>query len=182
MTSLALTAAVPALHPGTLQEPTSAQLGFLVSALGLLVVGAGGIRPCNLAFGADQFDSGTDSGRKGISSFFNLYYVTFTASVMVAATAIVYVQSNVSWAVGLGIPAVLMLLSCTFFFAGSSIYVKVMPEGSPFTGIARVMAAAARKSRLKDNGAVFFDPPEVAGSLNVRLSRTAQFRYSGDVK
>ena len=50
---------------------------FLKTGLGLLMVGAAGIRPCNLAFGADQFNPNTDSGKKGITSFFNWYFFTF---------------------------------------------------------------------------------------------------------
>ncbi|CAA6653675.1 unnamed protein product [Spirodela intermedia] len=191
MTVLTLTAAVGTLHPprcggpdGPCRGPTPWQLAFLLSGMGLMVVGAGGIRPCNLAFGVDQFNPRTVAGKRGINSFFNLYYVTFTASVMISVTIIVYVQSSISWAVGLAIPAFLMLLSCIFFFSGSSIYVKVSPEGSPFAGIARVAVAAVRKRRVElpsDGGsssaAAFFNPPAAAASINTRLPRTDQFRF-----
>ncbi|GAV90992.1 PTR2 domain-containing protein, partial [Cephalotus follicularis] len=64
MLVLTLTAAISKLHPPqcnsgqpvTCAGPTQWQMTFLMSSLGLLVVGAGGIRPCNLAFGADQFN------------------------------------------------------------------------------------------------------------------------------
>ncbi|KAG2278314.1 hypothetical protein Bca52824_060869 [Brassica carinata] len=46
--------------------------------LGFLVVRAGGIRPCNLAFGADQYNPKSVTGKKGIDSFFNWYFFTFT--------------------------------------------------------------------------------------------------------
>lgn len=39
--------------------PTAGQMTFLLGGFGLLVIGASGIRPCNLAFGADQFDPKT---------------------------------------------------------------------------------------------------------------------------
>ncbi|XP_030937270.1 protein NRT1/ PTR FAMILY 2.11-like isoform X2 [Quercus lobata] len=79
MLVLCLTAAIAKLHPphcgtkeiGNCPGPTPWQMAFLLSSLGLLVVGAGGIRPCNLAFGADQFNPNTESGKRGISSFFN---------------------------------------------------------------------------------------------------------------
>ncbi|KAJ0959995.1 hypothetical protein J5N97_000251 [Dioscorea zingiberensis] len=110
---------------GPCSGPTSWQMAFLLSGLGLLVVGAGGIRPCNLAF-----------GKRGMSSFFNWYYFTFTFAMMVSLTIIVYVQSNVSWAWGLAIPAFLMFLS-------------LKPDGSPLTSAVRVLVAAAKKRRLK---------------------------------
>ncbi|XP_064977730.1 protein NRT1/ PTR FAMILY 2.11-like [Musa acuminata AAA Group] len=180
-----LTAAVSQLHPpqcdpGRLcSGPTPGQQAFLVFGLAFLVIGAGGIRPCNLAFGADQFDPRTEDGRKGIDSFFNIYYFTFNIAMMISATLIIYVQSNVSWSVGLAIPAVLMFFSCAFFFLGSRTYVKVRPEGSPFSSIAQVLVAAFRKRRLKlpDDHPVesLLDPPHLS-SLISKLSYTNQFR------
>ena len=119
MVLLTLTAAVSKLHPpacdssegGTCPGPTPWQMAFLLSGLRLMVVGAAGIRPCNLAFGADQFNPETESGKRGISSFFNwYYYFTFTFAMMVSLTVIVYVQSDVNWAWGLAIPAFMMFL------------------------------------------------------------------------
>ncbi|XP_065879062.1 protein NRT1/ PTR FAMILY 2.10-like isoform X2 [Euphorbia lathyris] len=108
MLVLMLTAAISNLHPPKCEPgsnkclpPTVWQLGFLLSSFGFLVVGAGGIRPCNLAFGADQFNPKTESGKKGIGSFFNWYYLTYTFAVMVSVTGIVYVQSDVNWGIGL---------------------------------------------------------------------------------
>ncbi|KAF3655736.1 hypothetical protein FXO38_06711 [Capsicum annuum] len=79
MLVLTLTAAISKLHPpecgnqepASCVGPTPGQMTFLLSGFVLLVIGASGIRPCNLAFGADQFDPNIESGRRGISSFFN---------------------------------------------------------------------------------------------------------------
>ncbi|KAF5725348.1 putative nitrate transporter [Tripterygium wilfordii] len=68
---------------------------------------------------------------------------------MVSVTLIVYVQSSVSWAIGLGIPAFLMFLSCAMFFLGTKIYVIVKPQGSPLTSVAQVVVSAAKKQKLK---------------------------------
>ncbi|KAJ1399157.1 Proton-dependent oligopeptide transporter family [Sesbania bispinosa] len=46
-------------------------MAFLLVGFGFLIVGAARIRPCNLAFGADQFNPKTESDKKGINSFFN---------------------------------------------------------------------------------------------------------------
>lgn len=188
MIMIMLTAGVSNLHPSACSAqthehctgPTTGQLVFLLAGLALLVVGAGGIRSCNLAFGADQFDPRTESGRRGVNSFFNWYFFTFTFAMMVAITLIVWVQVSVSWALGFGISAFLMLLSCTFFFVGSRIYVKVEPEGSPFSGIAQVLVAAARKRGIKHpeepmKELELFNPPH-ASSLISKLPHTDQFR------
>ncbi|CAL0325797.1 unnamed protein product [Lupinus luteus] len=180
-----LTAAVEKLHPPhcvdntTCLGPTEGQMTFLKTGLGLLMVGAAGIRPCNLAFGADQFNPNTDSGKRGINSFFNWYFFTFTIAQLVSLTVIVYIQSNVSWALGLGIPAALMLLSSLIFFMGSKMYVKVKPSGSPITSILQVLVVATKKRRLKLrehlHPSLFnYVTPK---SMNSKLPYTYQFRF-----
>ena len=154
-------------------------MAILLSGLGLMVIGAGGIRPCNLAFGADQFNPNTESGKKGINRFFNWYYFSLTFAMMVSFTLIAYVQSNVSWAWGLAIPTLLMLLSCVLFFKGSRIYVKVKRNRSPMIGAMQVFMVAIKKRHLK--------PPEQPWltlfnhipitSINSKISYTNQFRY-----
>lgn len=44
-------------------QPYAWQLVLLYGVLGLLAIGAGGIRTCSIAFGADQFDPTTEKGR-----------------------------------------------------------------------------------------------------------------------
>lgn len=183
--AIQLTAAIEKLHPPHCEEsaicqgPTEGQMTFLKTGLGLLMVGAAGIRPCNLAFGADQFNPNTDSGKKGINSFFNWYFFTFTVAQLISLTIIVYIQSNVSWAVGLGIPAALMFLSSIIFFMGAKMYVKVKPSGSPITSIVQVIVVATKKRRLKlpdyQYPSLFnYVAPK---SMNSKLPYTYQFRF-----
>ncbi|XP_021651024.2 protein NRT1/ PTR FAMILY 2.9 [Hevea brasiliensis] len=187
MSALALTAAITNLHPpkcvgkdnSQCVGPTIWQFAFLLFGFGLIAIGAGGIRPCNLAFGAEQFNPNTESGKRGMSSFFNWYYFTYTFAVMVSATGIVYVQSDVSWAIGLAIPAFLMFLSCAVFFLGTRIYVIVEPEGSPMTSVAQVLVVAVKKRGLKlpQNPAFSLFNYIPAKSINSKLPHTNQFRF-----
>nr|QWJ73382.1 glucosinolate transporter 1 [Isatis tinctoria] len=183
--AILLTAAVPGLHPtpcgskSSCQGPSGGQIAFLLMGLGLLVVGAGGIRPCNLAFGADQFNPKSESGKKGINSFFNWYFFTFTFAQVISLTLVVYIQSNVSWSIGLSIPVGLMFLACVIFFAGHKLYVKVKASGSPLAGIARVIAAAIKKRGLKQVKQPWLElynhiPRNYA---NLPLKYTDQFRF-----
>ncbi|XP_059644728.1 protein NRT1/ PTR FAMILY 2.11-like [Cornus florida] len=184
---LTLTAAISKLHPpqcgkeesSTCIDPTPWQMTFLLSSFGLLIVGASGIRPCNLAFGADQFNPKTESGKRGISSFFNWYYFTFTFAMMVSLTVIVYVQSDVSWSLGLAIPTFLMFLSCAFFFIGTRIYVIVLPQGSPLTGVVQVIVAAIRKRQLKlpEQPWLSLFNHMTINYINAKLPYTDQFRF-----
>ncbi|KAL3528311.1 hypothetical protein ACH5RR_007633 [Cinchona calisaya] len=186
MAMLTLTAAIPALHPPSCEAdnskcvgPTTEQIIILLAGFGLLVVGASGIRPCNLAFGADQFDPNTESGKRGIDGFFNWYYFTFTFAVMVSLTIIVYIQSNINWALGLGIPAFLMFLSCAFFFVGKRMYVMILPQGSPLTRIAQVLVAANKKRQMDlpdEPWESLFDYISPS-SINLKLHYTQQFRF-----
>uniref|UniRef100_A0A0E0LI22 Nitrate transporter n=1 Tax=Oryza punctata TaxID=4537 RepID=A0A0E0LI22_ORYPU len=197
MIILTMTAGVPTLHPppcdvagargggeGKCLGATRGQLAVLGLAFAFIVAGAGGIRPCSLPFGADQFDPSTESGRRGINSFFNWYYFTLTIAVCVSSTAIIYVQSNVSWWVGFSISAALMLASCVLFFAGAGLYVRVRPEGSPFASVARVAVAAIRKraviapSDVKESS--LFQTRHASGGgggVVSRLPYTNQFRF-----
>nr|KJB50860.1 hypothetical protein B456_008G190200 [Gossypium raimondii] len=175
------------LHPhrcaakesGECEGPTAGQLAFLLMGLGLMIVGAGGVRPCNLAFGVDQFNPKTEAGKRGIDSFFNWYFFTFTFAQMVSLTLIVYIQSNVSWAIGLGIPATLMFIACVVYFVGSKIYVKVKATGSPMTSVAQVIVVAIKKRKLKPVEQPWLSlfkyiPPN---SINSKLPYTDQFRF-----
>ncbi|CAH2064964.1 unnamed protein product [Thlaspi arvense] len=180
-----LTAAVPALHPtpcGThskCQGPSAGQIAFLLMGLAFLVVGAGGIRTCNLAFGADQFNPKSESGKKGINSFFNWYFFTFTFAQIVSLTLVVYIQSNVSWTIGLIIPVALMFLACVIFFAGHKLYVKVKASGSPLVSIGHVITAAIKKRGLKQVKQPWLDLYNhiPVNYPNSTLKYTDQFRF-----
>ncbi|KAK7265763.1 hypothetical protein RJT34_33386 [Clitoria ternatea] len=181
-----LTAWIKNMHPPecgkeskTCIEPSAGQMGFLLVGFGLLIVGAAGIRPCNLAFGADQFNPNTESGKKGINSFFNWYFFTYTFAQMVSVSLIVYIQSNVSWALGLAIPAALMLFSCVVYFIGSKRYVKVKATGSPVTSIVQVIHVSIKKRRLSLPeypllSLLTYVSPK---SINSKLPHTSQFRF-----
>lgn len=194
MVTLTLIISISQLHPPrcTSQQshldqckgPTSSQMGFLIMALGFLTVGSGGIRPCSLPFGLDQFDPTTDEGRKGINSFFNWYYATFTLVLIIALTVVVYIQDSVSWIVGFGIPTGLMVASIVLFFVGTKLYVYIKPDGSVFSGIVQGLVVAYKKRKLKipvDNGeadgVTYYDPPLTGTSILTKLPLTNQFRF-----
>ncbi|GLU17177.1 hypothetical protein SLE2022_335700 [Rubroshorea leprosula] len=193
MLTLTMVAWHPALHPlqcrpgdhpqpGQCVGPNATQLGILLTGLGLLSIGGGGIRPCSIPFGVDQFDATTDEGIRGINSFFNWYYVTFTVVLLISLTLVVYIQDSISWVLGFGIPTVLMACSIVLFLIGTRIYVHVKPEGSIFSGIVQVPVAAYKKRKLKlpvegeENG-VYYDPPLMKEIVLSKLPLTNQFRF-----
>ncbi|KAG5236292.1 proton-dependent oligopeptide transport family protein [Salix suchowensis] len=177
MVTVTLTAWVPHLHPKKCEPGGNQhmQLGVLLLGLGFLSIGTGGIRPCSIPFGVDQFDPTTEEGIKGINSFYNWYYTTFTVVLLITLTAVVYVQDSVSWVLGFGIPTVLMLCSIILFFIGTRIYVHVKPEGSVFSGIAQLPDNCDGERQVDG---IFYDPPiKDRFTISTKLPLTNQFRF-----
>ncbi|KAF8049578.1 hypothetical protein N665_2177s0006 [Sinapis alba] len=169
-------------HPDSCNRPNKLQLGVLFLGLTFLSIGSGGIRPCSIPFGADQFDQRTEKGLKGMASYFNWYYLTYSIVLIVSHTVVVYIQDNISWTVGFSIPTGLMACSIVMFFVGTRFYVYVKPEGSVFSSIARVIVVARRKRNLKlavedSYGTVeYYDPPLKPGVLS-KLPLTDQYKF-----
>jgi hypothetical protein len=154
MVCLTISAALPQLRPPpcagneVCQEANSKQMAILYFSLLLAAIGSGGIRPCVAAFGANQF-VGVDSKHKTNTwVFFNWYYFVMGASMLLASTVLVYIQDNVGWGWGLGIPTVAMLLSIPIFVLGHPLYRFLDPAGSPFTRFLQVIVAAFRKRKV----------------------------------
>ncbi|KAL4194036.1 hypothetical protein AMTRI_Chr05g57200 [Amborella trichopoda] len=153
MIILWLTAAIPNTRPPSCPTqktcflPSPSQIAILLTSFALMSIGTGGIRPCSLAFGADQLAQSKSDPKTGrtLQRFFNWYYVSVGLSVMIAVTVIVYIQDVKGWIVGFGVPVILMALSTAFFTLGSPFYVKKEAQQSVFTGLFQVVAAAIKK-------------------------------------
>ncbi|GMI90153.1 nitrate transporter 1.7, NRT1/ PTR family 2.13 [Hibiscus trionum] len=190
MVIVTLTALLPPLRPppctneelqhGQCTPYNNAQLGVLIVAIFWLSIGNGGIKPCSVPFGVDQFDLTTEEGRKQNNSFYNMYYTIQMVVLVITQTAVVYIQNDISWALGLGIPTLCSIAAVAFFFVGARLYVYIKPEGSVFTGVAQVFVAAYRKRRLHlpiiGVDGQFYDPPLRRSLLRAReLHLTTQY-------
>mmetsp|Transcript_33294 Transcript_33294/g.78958 ORF Transcript_33294/g.78958 Transcript_33294/m.78958 type:complete len:662 (+) Transcript_33294:161-2146(+) len=142
MAAMAAQAGVPGLHPPRGEPSTSAQLGVLYTALYIIALGTGGIKPNVSAFGADQFDEHDPQDAKDKKSFFMWFYFTVNCGSLIGTTAVVYVQEQVSWAIGYAVPAIALLVAICSFLIGSPKYRHVRPAGSPFVRIFQVLQAA----------------------------------------
>lgn len=155
MLLLWLTTMIPQFRPPPCEQPQSckpasaSQLGILITSFALMAIGAGGIRPCSLAFGADQFSRRRNNNNNRIlESYFGWYYASASLSVLIAFTGIVYLQDRFGWKVGFGVPAILMLLSAILFFIASPFYIKVKASLSLFTGLVQVVVVAVKNRKL----------------------------------
>ncbi|CAN0903491.1 Protein NRT1/ PTR FAMILY 2.8 [Linum grandiflorum] len=185
--TMTLIAAIPQLRPPPCpkfstqqcQEAQGWQLAFLFGALALLAIGAGGIRPCNIAFGADQFDTSTPKGRSQLQVFFNWWYFCFSVSLVIALTAVVYIQTEISWLIGFAIPTACFVVSISIFLIGRSTYILKPPHGeNAFTNVARVVSASfkKRKVHIQTRPGFVYDPPPNSNS-NSKLGQTERFRF-----
>ncbi|CAJ1972283.1 unnamed protein product [Sphenostylis stenocarpa] len=155
LTMLWLTAMIPELRPSC--EPfmldcssaTAAQLAVLFISMGLISIGAGCIRPCSIAFGADQLTNKERSNDvRLLDSYFNWYYTSIALSTVIALSVIVYILENLGWKIGFGVPAVLMFISAVSFILGSPFYVKAKPGHSLLTSFVQVVVVAIKNRKL----------------------------------
>ncbi|WVY90453.1 hypothetical protein V8G54_035967 [Vigna mungo] len=153
MTLLTLSASVPGMKPTCDAQgnchATEGNSAICFVALYLIALGTGGIKPCVSSFGADQFDDADEAEKEHKSSFFNWFYLSINVGALVAASLLVWVQTNVSWGWGFGIPAVAMGIAVVSFFSGTKLYRNQKPGGSPLTRICQVIVASIRKYDVK---------------------------------
>uniref|UniRef100_A0A7N0U0W1 Uncharacterized protein n=1 Tax=Kalanchoe fedtschenkoi TaxID=63787 RepID=A0A7N0U0W1_KALFE len=129
--------------------PNPGQLTLLFSSFVLMAIGAGGIRPCSIAFGADQIDNPKDpNNKRTLQTYFNLYYSSVAISIMISISLIVYIQDKFGWVVGFAIPAGLMFASTIMFLMGAPLYIKVEAHRSLFTSFAQVVTVAFKNKHL----------------------------------
>ncbi|RDY07035.1 Protein NRT1/ PTR FAMILY 2.8, partial [Mucuna pruriens] len=176
---ISLGAGIPSLRPPSCHthsdciQPTSSQHAILYLGLGFFAVGSGGLRPCNIAFGADQFDIKTEEGRDQLESFCNWWYFLFTVALLLALIVVVYIQTNVSWFLGFIIPTVCFAFSLTIFLLGFNTYVRLKPKGSIISDLVKVLVASSRKRRVKLGSDLSFHDPPSASESEQRVTKPA---------
>lgn len=103
-------------------SPTQFDILFFFVSLYLIAVGQGVYKPCILAFGADQFDDLDPHELSCRSSFFNWWSFALCAAPLAALPTLNYVQDNISWGIGFGIPCISMLIALLLFIFGIRSY------------------------------------------------------------
>ncbi|KAL1324873.1 protein NRT1/ PTR FAMILY 5.10-like [Arachis ipaensis] len=149
---------------------TETQVILFFISLYLVAIGQGGHKPCVQAFGADQFDEQHPKELKDRSSFFNWWYFTMCAGCMGTLWILNYIQDNLSWVVGFGIPCAVMIIALLVFILGTWTYrFNVKGHGkSPFLRIGRVFVTAAgnRQAETIQEETSGTLPPQISQQFN----------------
>ncbi|XP_059666820.1 protein NRT1/ PTR FAMILY 5.1 [Cornus florida] len=140
----------PSCSNGICSKASTSQVAFFYSSLYIIAVGAGGTKPNISTFGADQFDDFNPHEKKLKVSFFNWWMFSSFIGALVATLGLVYIQENLGWGLGYGIPTAGILLSLIIFYIGTPMYRhKVRKSKSPAGDLLRVPIAAFANRRLE---------------------------------
>ncbi|XP_061343377.1 protein NRT1/ PTR FAMILY 5.2-like [Gastrolobium bilobum] len=166
MCLLTLAVSLPALRPPPCaqgvedkdcQRASSLQVGIFFFALYIIAAGTGGTKPNISTMGADQFDEFEPKERSQKLSFYNWWVFYILIGTIFAQTVLVYIQDNVGFGLGYGIPTIGLAVSILVFLLGTPLYRHRLPLGSPLTRMAQVFVAAMRKWKVH----VPYDPKEL---------------------
>lgn len=189
MILLTIAVSLPGLRPpcgnegkadGCNKQASPLQIGIFYCALYIVAVGTGGTKPNISTMGADQFDNFEPKERTQKLSFFNWWMFSIFFGTLFSTTFLVYIQDNVGWGLGYGIPTIGLSVSVLVFLVGTPFYRHKLSSGSPLSKIAKVLVAAVRNWKVPLPN----DPKELheltlehyTNSKNYRIDHTQSLR------
>ncbi|MBA0746246.1 hypothetical protein Gogos_008782, partial [Gossypium gossypioides] len=178
---LTLSAALPSLNTYGCQKADTSilclspelQVMIFFFSLYLVAFGQGGHKPCVQAFGADQFNAQDPEEFKAKSSFFNWWYFGLCSGTLISFLVLNYIQDNLSWVLGFGIPCIIIVVALIVFLCGTTTYRYSVKryEKSPFLRIGQVFVLAVRNWRTSSVAA----QKEAHGTLPSASSKQYEF-------
>ncbi|GAB4832029.1 hypothetical protein Ancab_006047 [Ancistrocladus abbreviatus] len=187
MTLLTMAVSLKSLKPscinGICSKASTFQIAFFYIALYTIAIGTGGTKPNISTFGADQFDEFNPHEKKLKASFFNWWMFSAYFGTLFANSGLVYIQDNLSWGVGYGIPTLGLVVSLIFFYTGTPIYRHKprIAKQSPAAEIVQVVTTAIRNWKLKIPKQLSqlheFEPQFYASSGKEQIYHTTNFRF-----
>ncbi|KAF5936576.1 hypothetical protein HYC85_024082 [Camellia sinensis] len=158
-------------------SPPQFQVVLLFFSLYLIAFAQGGHKPCVQAFGADQFDGQDSEECRARSSFFNWWYFGSCVGPTAALLLLNYIQDNLNWGLGFGIPCISMVVALLIFLIGTATY-RYTIKGhnmNPFLRIATEFATATKNWRTSSS--TILVELEAQGTLHHPTSRQFKFLY-----
>ncbi|VAI01948.1 unnamed protein product [Triticum turgidum subsp. durum] len=105
-------------------------------------------KPCAQAFGADQFNQHHPDESVSRSSFFNWWYFGMCSGIAATTMASSYIQDNIGWGLGFGIPCLIMVFALAMFLLGTRRYrYYTSTQSSPFARLARAFVTLLKGSK-----------------------------------
>jgi POT family proton-dependent oligopeptide transporter len=101
----------------------------LAIGLGLIAIGAGGIKPCVSAHVGDQFGHGN---RALISRTFGWFYMAINVGAFISTLLTPWLLKHYGAHWAFGVPGVLMALATLMFWMGRNKFVHIPPSGRAF--------------------------------------------------
>jgi POT family proton-dependent oligopeptide transporter len=101
----------------------------LAIGLGLIAVGAGGIKPCVSAHVGDQFGA---SNSHLLQRVFGWFYFSINLGALVSSLMTPWLLDTYGATVAFGVPGILMLLATLIFWAGRYKFIHIKPGGMHF--------------------------------------------------
>ncbi len=101
----------------------------LALGLGLIALGAGGIKPCVSAHVGDQFGPGN---RHLLSRSFGWFYFAINLGALASTLATPWLLERYGSGLAFGVPGLLMLIATLVFWAGRHRFVHIPPAGMAF--------------------------------------------------
>ena len=102
---------------------------WLLGGLGLISLGAGGIKPCVSAHVGDQFGA---KNQHLITKIFNVFYFSINFGAVISNLLIPWVLKWHGPHLAFGVPGVLMALATLFFWMGREKFAHIPAKGSSF--------------------------------------------------
>merc|ERR1711953_1278519 len=108
---------------------------FSLLGLLLIAIGTGGIKPCVVSFGGDQFK--LPEQERHLQSFFSFFYLSINFGSLIGTFMTPILREDVEcfgddscYSLAFGVPAILMAVATVIIVIGKPFYNMVPPEGS----------------------------------------------------
>jgi solute carrier family 15 (peptide/histidine transporter), member 3/4 len=151
-------------------------LNNILFFLGLYLVafGIGGIRSSLLPFGADQFDDRNPKEREKKQQFFSWFYLCLDFGVISSGMFIMWIQNNISWALGFSISTLCIAIAFGGFLLGTPTYQLKLPSGSPLKSLFHVVICFLKnmKMELPMDASLLYEDDD----RGLKLEHTDEFR------
>lgn len=117
--------------------------------IGLLLIafGAGGIKPCVAAFGAEQFK--LPEQEKQTAKYFSAFYFAINFGSLISTLVTPILRDDIHcfdnydcFSAGFGLPAALMILSIIIFVCGKPLYKMVPNRGNMFLKVCKCIGVS----------------------------------------